>query len=71
MAKAKGVRFGCQKKEIPHNFRKYFEMWEQGEISSRKAASALNMSHTTFYRRCREQILEREETKNCYTTMAK
>ena len=59
-AKAKGVRFGCQKIETPHNFREYFEMWEQGEISSRNAANALNMSHSTFYRRCREQM-EREK----------
>ena len=55
-AKAKGVRFGCRRMENPHNFREYFEMWEQGEISSRNAASALNMSHSTFYRRCREQM---------------
>lgn len=55
-AKAKGIRFGCQKIETPHNFREYFEMWEQGEISSRNAASALNMSHSTFYRRCREEM---------------
>ena len=55
-AKAKGVRFGCRRMENPHDFREYFEMWEQGEISSRNAASALNMSHSTFYRRCREQM---------------
>ena len=55
-AKAKGVRFGCHRIEIPHNFREYFEMWEHGDISSRNAASALNMSHSTFYRRCREQL---------------
>ena len=55
-AKAKGVRFGCHRIEIPHNFREYFEMWEYGDISSRNAASALNMSHSTFYRRCREQL---------------
>ncbi len=55
-AKAKGVRFGCRRMENPHNFREYFEMWEQGEISSRNAASALNMSHSTFYRRCREEM---------------
>lgn len=59
-AKAKGIRFGCQKIETPHNFWEYFEMWEQGEISSRNAANALNMSHSTFYRRCREQM-EREK----------
>lgn len=54
-AKAKGVKFGCQKKEMPEDFEKYCKMWEQGEISIRKAAEILNMSHSTFYRRCREQ----------------
>lgn len=62
-AKAKGVRFGCRRREIPHDFREYFEMWEHGEISSRNAASALNMSHSTFYRRCREQLEMEKETK--------
>lgn len=64
-AKAKGVRFGCEKKDIPHNFGEYSEMWKQGEISTRNAAKALNMSHSTFYRRCREQIMEKESQKNC------
>lgn len=63
----KGIRFGYRKKEIPHNFREYFEMWEQGELSTRKAASALNMSHSTFYRRCREQKMEKEGTKKTVT----
>lgn len=64
VAKAKGVRFGRQKKEMPHNFREYFERWENGEISTRKAARALNMSHTTFYRRCREELKSEEKVRN-------
>lgn len=59
-AKAKGVKFGCQKQELPEDFEKYFEMWEQGEISVRKAAGLLKISHSTFFRRCRER---REEKK--------
>ncbi len=62
-AKAKGVKFGCQKQKLPENFEQYFEMWEQGEISVRKAAEVLNISHSTFYRRCREQKEEKEEKK--------
>lgn len=59
-AKAKGVKFGCQKQELPEDFEKYFKMWEQGEISVRKAAGLLKISHSTFFRRCRER---REEKK--------
>lgn len=54
VAKAKGVKFGPQKVEMPDNFELYFEKWQKGEISSRKAAEELQMSHSTFYRRCRE-----------------
>ena len=54
-AKLKGVRFGCKRIEVPEEFEKYYRMWCQGEISSRKAAEALQMNHTTFYRRCMER----------------
>lgn len=55
IARANGVKFGCRRQELPDNFEQYFELWKRGEISIRKAADALQMSHTTFYRRCREQ----------------
>ena len=62
-AKLKGVQFGCKKTELPDEFEKYYHMWNEGEISLRKAAEALQMNHTTFYRRCmeRKEIIE----KNC------
>ncbi len=53
-AKQKGVQFGCRKAELPDDFEKYCRMWVEGRISSRKAAEALGMKHTTFYRRCVE-----------------
>lgn len=53
-AKQRGVRFGCRKLELPDGFEKYYRMWSEGRISSRKAAEALGMKHTTFYRRCVE-----------------
>lgn len=53
-AKAHGVRFGCKKSEVPKDFERYCDMWEKGEISVRKAAEELHMSHSTFYRRCCE-----------------
>lgn len=58
------MEFGGQKLKMSDDFDKYFKMWQQGEISTRKAASALNMNHSTFYRRCLEQI--EEEGKFCY-----
>lgn len=53
-AKSNGVQFGCPKTELPDAFSQYYECWKEGEISSRQAAEALQMSHSTFYRRCRE-----------------
>ena len=61
IAKAKGTQFGRSKMEIPTGFEHYYELWKKGEISSRSAADALQMSHTTFYRRCREK--DQEKTK--------
>ena len=54
-AKARGVKFGCEKCELPEEFEQYFELWSKGEISSRKAAEHLHISHSTFYRRCVEK----------------
>lgn len=60
-AKRKGIRFGCKKMELPDNFETYYQMWNEGKISLRKAAEALQMNHTTFYRRCMEQ----KKMENC------
>ncbi len=61
-AKAKGVKFGCQRKEMPEDFEKQYLLWKDGKISVRQAAKALAMSHSTFYRRCMER--EEESTKS-------
>lgn len=53
-AKEKGVKFGAKRKDVPMEFQKYKQAWENEEISLRKAARCLNISHTTFYRRCKE-----------------
>lgn len=60
-AKLRGVKFGCRKKELPKDFMKYYNLWKKGEISIRKGANSLNMSHSTFYRRCVE-LLKNEES---------
>lgn len=58
VAKANGVKFGCPKMKMPDSFERYFEMWENGDISIRKAAGLLNISHSTFYRRCQDRLGE-------------
>ncbi len=64
-AKLKGVQFGCKRTELPEEFEKYFQMWNKGEISLRKAAAALQMNYTTFYRRCieRKEIIKKDCSK--------
>lgn len=56
-AEARGVKFGRPKTKIPDEFEMYFEMWKNGEISTRQAAQELQISHSTFHRRCRERLL--------------
>ena len=62
-AKARGVQFGNIRCETPKDFEKYFQMWRDGEISTRKAAEKLQMSHSTFYRRCKEKIKVEDEMR--------
>lgn len=63
-AKKRGIRFGRRKKREPEGFEMYYEMWEEGEISVRKAAEALQMNYSTFYRRCMECRAERGKDKD-------
>ncbi len=53
-AKNRGVQFGCQKKELPDEFEKFYRLWKGGEISLRRAAEELDIKYSTFYRRCKE-----------------
>ena len=53
-AKSKGVRFGREKKQVPEGFQKYLELWIKGKITTREAARQLEMSHSSFYRKCKE-----------------
>lgn len=56
VARANGIRFGREKCDVPDGFEEYFRLWRDGDVSTRKAAGALGMSHSTFYRRCREMM---------------
>lgn len=67
-AKLKGVKFGCRKKDVPEEFEKYYRMWDDGKISLRKAAEVLQMSYSTFYRRClecKEKCCKEKQEENC------
>lgn len=55
VAKSKGVKFGCQRKEIPREFEQQYLLWTEGKVSVRQAAKKLGMSHSTFHRRCKER----------------
>ncbi|MBR1589587.1 MAG: recombinase family protein [Acidaminococcaceae bacterium] len=50
-AKAKGVMLGRPRKKLPKNFKETVQRIRNGEISYRKAAAELNVSHTWLYKR--------------------
>ncbi len=47
-AKARGVKFGRKRITIPEEFEHLWKEYTDGEISSRKAAEKLGVSHSTF-----------------------
>lgn len=47
-AKKREVKFGRKKKEIPKGFKDIAVQWSNNKISLRKAATQLNISHTTL-----------------------
>ncbi len=49
-AKARGVRFGAPRKEPPKDFDRVRGRWARGELSARRAAEQLGVSHKTFIR---------------------
>lgn len=53
-AKARGVRFGRQKKELPDNFEVVLYEWERKQINLSDLLTKYNISEATFYRRLRE-----------------
>lgn len=54
-AKARGVKFGAERMEMPDAFEQCYVNWMENRISVRNAAKALGISATTFYRRCQER----------------
>lgn len=49
-AKAKGIRFGRSRKEIPDQFTGLYRSYREGSISARAAARLPGISHSTFLR---------------------
>ena len=49
-AKARGVKFGREKKAIPEAFEEVYAAWDKGLISAREAGRRLNVTHQTYLR---------------------
>ena len=47
-AKARGVKFGRKPITRPDNYQDVCHQWQQGQLSARKAAKLLGISHFTF-----------------------
>ncbi len=58
IALSKGIHFGRTRIELADDFDIWFQKWNSGELSSRKAADKAGMKHSTFYRRCKERKKE-------------
>lgn len=57
-AKARGVRFGRPRLQLPEGFSTIVKKWREGAFTAQEAAQRLGFSRSTFFRRVRE--LERE-----------
>ena len=53
-AKARGVKFGRPKKELPANFNELVKKSERGKITLSEILRETNLKQATFHRRLRE-----------------
>ena len=53
-AKAKGIRFGRPRLELPEDFDLKYEMWHRGLLSVQDFADYCGLSRSTLYLRLRE-----------------
>ena len=53
-AKERGVQFGRERIKLPEDFQDLARLWQEGGISSRRAAEALGINYKTFLRRAKE-----------------
>lgn len=61
-AKAKGKKLGRKPIQMPCEFKDIYREWQKGVLSADDAAEQLQISRSTFYRRCKQHFLE-ENTK--------
>lgn len=54
VARQQGVKFGRKPMERPVEYSELKKLWEQGEVSARKAAEQLGITHRTFLRWAKE-----------------
>lgn len=53
-AKARGVKFGRQKMELPQNFRTVAALWRKREIPLKEALEELKIGRTYFFKKVKE-----------------
>lgn len=58
------MRFGPKPKDKPEMFESCKERWERREISARKAAKQLQVSHNTFLKWVRREKMETKTNEN-------
>lgn len=59
-AREKGIKLGRPPMQMPKEFEEVCRLYEAGEVTTRKAAEILGISHATFYRKykkVREKIV--------------
>lgn len=58
-AKALGKPLGRKPVDMPEEFEEVYQKWAEGELSTRRGAKQLGISHSTFYRRCKQRMEQR------------
>lgn len=53
-ARARGVKFDRQRKDLPEDFDAWFVRWRRGELSNAKIAAHCDMEISVLYRKLRE-----------------
>lgn len=64
-AKLKGIRFGRPEKNVPEDFDKIINSWENKEIKFSEVLNRCDMSQATFYRKLRDY--RNNQNENCKT----
>lgn len=67
-AKRNGRKFGRPSLEMPEEFETICGQCERGELSTRKAAEILRVSHTTFYRKYKKRMQESVSNSRLFGT---